>query len=261
VKRLREFVSVGLLVAAVTVGGDEAVRAETGANDAAAGTVPGQAPSVNGGTGKVLETMNSGGYTYVKADIGGTEVWAAAPQFSVKPGDVVAIPEGAPMPNYYSKTLDRTFDRIYFVPSIAIQGGAGRIPTTALDAHGGGATPLEHGGSVAARPTAVQISGIKRADGGKTVEELFQDKAGLAGKDVVVRGKVVKFSSAIMGKNWLHVQDGSGAPGTNDLVVTTDVAVSVGDTVLVKGKMTTDKDFGVGYKYDVILEDAAVTKE
>jgi len=254
-------VSVGLLVVAVTVGGDEAVRAETGANDAAAGTVPGQAPSVNGGTGKVLETMNSGGYTYVKADIGGTEVWAAAPQFSVKPGDVVAIPEGAPMPNYYSKTLDRTFDRIYFVPSIAIQGGAGRIPTTALDAHGGGATPLEHGGSVAARPTAVQISGIKRADGGKTVEELFQDKAGLAGKDVVVRGKVVKFSSAIMGKNWLHVQDGSGAPGTNDLVVTTDVAVSVGDTVLVKGKMTTDKDFGVGYKYDVILEDAAVTKE
>jgi len=261
VKRLRELVSVGLLVVAVTVGGDEAVRAETGANDAAAGTVPGQAPSVNGGTGKVLETMNSGGYTYVKADIGGTEVWAAAPQFSVKPGDVVAIPEGAPMPNYYSKTLDRTFDRIYFVPSIAIQGGAGRIPTTALDAHGGGATPLEHGGSVAARPTAVQISGIKRADGGKTVEELFQDKAGLAGKDVVVRGKVVKFSSAIMGKNWLHVQDGSGAPGTNDLAVTTDVTVSVGDTVLVKGKMTTDKDFGVGYKYDVILEDAAVTKE
>jgi len=165
------------------------------------------------------------------------------------------------MPNYYSKTLDRTFDRIYFVPSIAIQGGAGRIPTTALDAHGGGATPLEHGGSAAARPAAVQISGIKRADGGKTVEELFQDKAGLAGKDVVVRGKVVKFSSAIMGKNWLHVQDGSGAPGTNDLAVTTDVTVSVGDTVLVKGKMTTDKDFGVGYKYDVILEDAAVTKE
>ena len=260
-KRLRELVSVGLLVVAVTVGGDEAVRAETGANDAAAGTVPGQAPSVNGGTGKVLETMNSGGYTYVKADIGGTEVWAAAPQFSVKPGDVVVIPEGAPMPNYYSKTLDRTFDRIYFVPSIAIQGGAGRIPTTALDAHGGGATPLEHGGSAAARPAAVQISGIKRADGGKTVEELFQDKAGLAGKDVVVRGKVVKFSSAIMGKNWLHVQDGSGAPGTNDLAVTTDVTVSVGDTVLVKGKMTTDKDFGVGYKYDVILEDAAVTKE
>jgi hypothetical protein len=260
VKRIRKLATVGLLIA-VGVGGGRAVGVEAGAGHSAAGAVPAQTQSVNGGTGKVLETMNSGGYTYVRADIGGTAVWAATQQFSVQPGDVVVIPEGTPMESYYSKTLDRTFDVVYFVPSIAVQGASANA-TAPLDAHGGhAAPPPEHGGSAAARPPSVPISGIKRADGGKTVEEVFQEKAGLAGTEVVVRGKVVKVNLGIMGKNWLHVQDGSGAAGTNDLVVTTDIAASVGDTVLVKGKVSTNKDFGAGYTYDVIIEGAAVTKE
>jgi hypothetical protein len=64
-----------------------------------------------------------------------------------------------------------------------------------------------------------------------------------------------------MGKNWLHVQDGTGKPGSNDLMVTSKAAAKVGDTVLVKGVVTLDKDFGAGYRYDVILDDAEVTVE
>ena len=73
-------------------------------------------------------------------------------------------------------------------------------------------------------------------------------------------GKVVKFSARIMGKNWLHIQDGSGdtVAGTNDLTVTTNVVAKAGDTVLVSGKLAINKDFGYGYKYDVIIEDAKV---
>ncbi len=116
-------------------------------------------------------------------------------------------------------------------------------------------------GHPAPQATAVEITGVAKAAGGKTVGEIFAATADLAGKEVLFRGKVVKFNSGIMGKNWLHVQDGSGAAGTNDLTVTTDAVAKVGDTVLVKGVLGTDKDFGFGYKYAVIVEDAAITVE
>jgi hypothetical protein len=114
-----------------------------------------------------------------------------------------------------------------------------------------------------AAPTeTVDLSGIAKADGGLTVAEVFAGKDQLTGQPVVVRGKVVKSNPDIMGKNWLHVRDGSGAEGTNDLTVTTAGAVpNVGDTVVVKGVLALNKDFGMGYQYDVIVEDAEVTVE
>ena len=114
----------------------------------------------------------------------------------------------------------------------------------------------------AADKADVDLSGIAKADGGKTVEEVYKEKDTLANGKVVVRGKVVKVNPDIMGKNWLHVRDGSGAEGTNDLTVTTAGAVpAVGDTVLVKGLVSLNKDLGMGYVYDVIVEDAEVTVE
>jgi len=114
-----------------------------------------------------------------------------------------------------------------------------------------------------AAPTEeVDLSGIAKADGGKTVAEVFAEKDQLAGQQVVLRGKVVKSNPGIMGKNWLHVRDGSGAEGTNDLTVTTVSAVpNVGDTVLVTGQVSLNKDFGMGYAYSVIVEDADVKVE
>ena len=107
------------------------------------------------------------------------------------------------------------------------------------------------------------MKGIKRADGGNTIQEIFAAQSKLAGKTVIVRGKVVKYNSQIMGKNWLHIRDGSGSANKadNDLTITTDTAAKLGDTVLVTGNVSTKKDFGAGYKYDVILEDAKVTVE
>jgi hypothetical protein len=109
-----------------------------------------------------------------------------------------------------------------------------------------------------ASPVAdVDLTGIEKAEGGKTVAEVFAEKDQLAGANVVVRGKVVKTNAGVMGKNWLHVRDGSGAEGTNDLTVTTaSVLPEVGSTVVVSGPLTLDKDFGMGYRYDVIIEDA-----
>jgi hypothetical protein len=108
----------------------------------------------------------------------------------------------------------------------------------------------------------VDVSGVTRAEGGKTVAEVFAEKDSLAGKPVTLRGKVVKSNTGIMGKNWIHVRDGSGSDGSNDLTVTTVSAQpNVGDTVVITGPVSVNTDFGMGYQYDVIVEDAQVTIE
>lgn len=203
-------------------------------------------------TGAVVETMDSGGYTYVLVDRGEDQVWAATPQFAVSVGDEVTVHAPSPMPNYHSKTLDRTFDVVYFAPSIT---PAGASPAASPMASG------HPGGPISAPSADVDIADIEKAAGGHTVGEVFANKADLAGSDVAIRGKVVKFNAGIMGKNWLHIQDGSGKPGENDLTVTTDASASVGDTVVVRGKPVLDKDFGYGYKYALIIEDAEITIE
>lgn len=212
------------------------------------------APAAQGKSGTVVETMNSGGYTYVQVDTGTEKIWAAAPEFKVAVGDAVIVPEGMPMANYHSKTLDRDFDVVYFVNSILVGGEQAAAGQTMPEGH----PPLT---AQTEGADDIDFSGLQKAEGGKTVAEVFSDKAELAGKEVAVRGKVVKFSPQIMGKNWIHVQDGTGNEGANDLTVTTDATAKVGDTVKVSGVVTTDKDFGYGYKYDVILEDAKITVE
>jgi len=109
---------------------------------------------------------------------------------------------------------------------------------------------------------SIDLSGIAKAEGGQSVAEVFADRDQLAGETVVVRGKVVKVNADIMGKNWLHIRDGSGEEGSNDLTVTTTGALpTVGDTVVVTGPVGLNRDFGMGYKYPVMIEDAEVTVE
>jgi hypothetical protein len=235
------------------------LAASEGKTEAAEGTPAGAFPAAEraaekrlGTSGKVVETMNSGGYTYVRVDAGEKEIWAAAPQFDVKVGDPVVVPEGMPMVNYYSKTLDRTFALVYFVAFVAMTDSA-RTTGTLPQGH-----PRESRNN---EPVGVEFSDIEKAAGGKTVAELFEDKASLAGKAVVVRGKVVKFTPGIMGKNWIHVRDGTGVEGTNDLTVTTDAFAKVGDTVMVRGAVAVDKNFGFGYRYSLLIEDAEVIVE
>lgn len=115
-----------------------------------------------------------------------------------------------------------------------------------------------------AKPAAeVDVAGVEKAEGGKTVAEIFAEKDALATQQVTLRGKVVKVNPGVMNMDWLHVRDGSGAEGTNDLTVTStsQPVAKVGDTVLVTGTVTTNKDYGMGYQYPVIVEKADVKVE
>jgi hypothetical protein len=206
-----------------------------------------------GFSGTVNDTMNAGQYTYVEVDTGKEKIWAAAPQFEVKKGQKVIVPDGVPMRDYYSKTLDRTFKTVYFVGAIVTE-GSGKAANPMSQAHAG----LKN---ITGKMTAANFDfkGIKKPEGGATVAEIYSRKSALAGKKVTVRGIVVKYNAQIMGKNWIHLRDGTGAEGANDLTVTTSDTAKLGDVVLVVGTVVLDKDFGAGYKYDILLENSKVT--
>ncbi len=231
---------------------------------------PAPAAAPSGISGTVVETMNAAGYTYVFVDDGSEKIWAAAPEFAVKVGDEVMVPEGMAMHNYHSQTLDRDFDVVYFVEAVLNASSPSMGTPSMGSGMMGTANPADmqipegHPSiSGVAAPPEVDLTAIPKADSGMTIAEIYAGKADLAEKTVTLRGKVVKFSPQIMGTNWLHLQDGSGDlnAGTHDLTVTSSVQVNVGDTVVASGPLTLNKDFGYGYKYDLIMENAEVTVE
>lgn len=202
--------------------------------------------------GTVLETMNSGGYTYVAIETSEGPIWAAGPQSSVKTGDVVEISEGMPMNQFTSKTLGRTFDVLYFVNRIS------NLTTPAPAAAGIGEPSV----SKPAVGNATQIS-VDALEPGQNIAWVFANTDSLADQPLSLRGKVVKYNSNILGWNFIHIQDGSGDPAdrNNDLTVTSKDAAAVGDTVVLTGTLILDKDFGAGYRFPVLLEDASITNE
>ncbi len=209
-------------------------------------------------SGKVVETMNSGGYTYVSLEKNGKKTWVAVPQMQVTVGQEMALQPGQEMRNFTSKSLNRTFESIIFSGGPAGAQGSQTMPA----GHGAsGDKPIVSKASA----TAVKDVKVEKATGADayTVGEIFAKRASLDQKTAVVRGKVVKVSPGIMGKNWIHLQDGTGdaGAGTNKLVVTSDDMPAVGDVVTVKGTVFKDKDFGAGYKYNVIMEKASISKQ
>ncbi len=196
--------------------------------------------------GKVLKVMNAGGYTYAKIQNSKGNLWLAMPQAKLKVGDTATFYPGTQMMNFHSDTLNRTFKKVMFTSGLVALPGTKAYRTRNR-----------------AKQAAEKVK-VTKAQGanGRTIAEIYKDKAALGGKTVSVRGKVVKVSKGIMGSNWLHIQDGTGdvSKGTNSLVVTTKDDADAGDVVTATGVITPDKDFGFGYKYDVIMEQAKIKK-
>ncbi len=258
---------------------DQDTKTEQATTDKAATATASTQPAaptanLNGSlSGKILETMDAGGYTYLKLDIGSSQPWVAIPQSQVKVGDEVSCNPGMAMSNFTSKTLDRTFDTIIFSSGIvgSAAGGHGGMMGTddsfssAVQAESGApaASQATSGGSLGAKTAYSEVK-VEKATGENsyTIEEIFTKTKELDGKAVRVQGKVVKYSPSIMGRNWIHIQDGTGDPANNthDLVVTTSEAVNTNDVITVEGILAFNKDFGAGYKYVAIVEEAKTLK-
>jgi len=195
-------------------------------------------------SGTVVETMNAAGYTYAQLDHGGTKIWIAGPETKLAVGAKLGKMTGQLMTAFKSDTLKRTFDQIYFVGAWG-EGG----PVAA--AHPEPAKPA----------VAEPVEKVAPAKGGKSIADVIANKATLAKTQVAVRGKVVKVNNGILGKNWIHLRDGSGAGGAADILVTSAAEAKLGDIVVARGAVALDQDFGAGYKYDVLVENATFAAE
>jgi len=215
---------------------------------------PAGQPGIQTVSGTVRETMDAASYTYVRVGTDKGDVWAAAPQFAVKVGERVTVPLEMPMQNFHSQSLSRDFPLIYFVSKIGREGDT--------QAASSSAPPLVSAHGASAPEPGERIQPMAAPGGGMTIADVWAKRSSLAGKTVTVHGKVVKFNGGILGKNWIHLQDGTGkaADQSNDITVTAaeDVVVKVGDTITVTGTVAIDKDFGAGYAYAAILENARV---
>jgi len=203
-------------------------------------------------SGKVVETMDAGGYTYVCIENSGVKTWVAIPQTKVVKNSVVFFKPGYAMDDFVSKSLNRTFDKIIFSPGLlSLHDTPADKKEGAMHGSKSIATPAEH----------INVEKAK-GENAYTIAELYAKAASLKDKDVVVKGRVVKYSTGIMGKNWIHLQDGTGAPekGSHDIIVTTTDEAAVGDIVTATGTLRKDKDFGAGYSYEVMIEDGKITK-
>ncbi len=214
--------------------------------------------------GKVLERLDAPPYSYLRIQQGKEEMWAAVPKADVAKGSEVTVLNAMPMANFESKTLKRTFEVVFFG---TLEGSAAAAPAPGMPPAGMEGSPAgmaQQHAKAAQGPSNVGDVKVPKASGpdARTVAEVYAQKGALKEKQVTIRGKVVKFNPGIMGKNWVHLQDGSGKAdkGDNDVTVTTQDMTAVGDTVVVKGTVRVDKDFGAGYAYPVIVEDAKLSK-
>ena len=227
---------------------------------ATAGAAPAAGQAAQTATGTVLETFDAATYTYVRVKSASADFWAATGTFKVAVGDRVVVPLEMPMENFHSQTLNRDFPLIYFTSRIGREGDPAPEMPAMASAHAptGGAAA---GAATMPAASAPQVTEpIRPAPGGTTVANVWANRKSLAGTTVILRGKVVKFNGGIMGRNWIHLQDGTGvaADGTNDLLVTSDAAAKVGDVITVTGTVAIDRDFTAGYAYAVLIEGATI---
>ena len=200
------------------------------------------APNVHKVTAE--EVIQTSGYTYLRVSEDRKEIWIAITRQEVEKGKFYYYIPGIEMTDFVSKELKRTFKSIFFVDKFSEQ------PITNIKTN------------VANTPKgnlpAVAKEGIKvePAVGGITIAELYAKKDSYAGKTVKIKGEVVKYNAEIMGKNWVHLQDGTNSNGSFDIAFTTNDVTKIGDVVTFEGTVTLKKDFGAGYFYEVIIENA-----
>ncbi len=198
----------------------------------------------------VLDVLQASAYTYLYTEENGKKLWLAVPKTTAQKNDVLYYDNGMLMENFHSNDLNRDFDKVLFLENVRKTPTAENSANT--DVH---ETSMSHTGSPQIEKEDFKVSPVS---GGITIAELYKNKADYAGKTIKIAGKVVKFNEAIMNKNWVHIQDGTEFDGNFDLTVTTQSVVKKGDNVIFEGTVALDKDFGYGYSYKILLEDAVL---
>lgn len=192
----------------------------------------------------VQEVMNTDRYSYLRVTENDQEFWIAIAKREVKVGGTYYFNGGLLKKNFQSQEFNRMFETLYLVSDFRDS------------ASGDGAS-----GAMAGTQSAANVeppTNVTPAAGAIKISELVGNLAKYEGKMVKVTGKCVKVNPMIMGRNWVHIQDGSGK--NLDLTVTTTENIQLGALVTLEGTIALNKDFGAGYRYDYIMESAVVVK-
>ena len=203
------------------------------------------------GNHKVLieEVLQASSYSYLNVKEGDETNWIAVVKDNYQKGETYYYVEGLQMDNFKSKDLNRTFETVFFVNIISKNPITKNNPNEITQD-----IPEHHAKNIKVDVDNINIEAAKE---GVTIKQLFSEKEKYSGKTVKIRGVVVKYNAKIMGKNWVHIHDGTKNGEDFDLTITTLDELAVGDTVTFEGKITLDKDFGAGYFFKLIMEEAA----
>jgi hypothetical protein len=226
------------------------------------------APSSTELTGEVREVLEVPQYTYLRLATSSGEAWAAIAKAPVSIGSKVTISEAARMEQFASASLKRTFDVIYFGNLRGSATGAvsdrAALPPNHPPLDMGPGREHGHGSNATPAPSALPQVTVEPARGpnAKTIAALYGETAKLEGKVLRVRGQVTKLTPAVQGKNYIRMRDSSGSPAAqSDLVVTTNTEAKLGDVVTFEGTLRRNVDVGIGFKYPILLENAAQISE
>jgi len=215
----------------------------SGCKDTKNGYIPDTSPKTESGNkGEVhkvfvKEFEKAGGYLYVKVSENEVEYWMAIPDSNIEIGETYYYEGGAKMTNFKSNELNKTFDEVIFVQGLRNK-----------------ATKNNE------KATDKNIELISQPQGGISIKDLLENASGYSGKEIMVKGKVVKVNNDILDKNWVHISDGTAFDGKTRLTFTTKEVVNLGDIVSFKGVVALDKDFGYGYVYPVLIEESVLLK-
>jgi len=198
----------------------------------------------------VEEVLQTSSYSYLLSNHNGQNQWFATLKLDAVVGDTYYYEGGLEMKDFNSKELNKTFASVIFLEGVYTS------EASMVSGNGRSGSP-----QITNSASSVIDSIIEPEEGGISIAELMADKSSYGDKMIKIRGKVVKYNAGIMGKNWLHIQDGTSNGEENDITVTTDMSAKVGDVLTVEGVIALDKDFGAGYFYKIIMEDAQLLIE
>jgi hypothetical protein len=203
-------------------------------------------PTMGNQVFEVIEVLQASQYTYLQVKEGSEIRWVAVTQQKISAGEVYYYDKALEMNDFHSKELDKTFDAIYFVNQIS-------------------KTPLKQGLIESKSPHTGKVQTekdsnitLEKQDQEITIAQIFGNPSSFTEKEFEIRGIVVKVNQSILGKNWIHIQDGTGSNGNFDLTITSQDLAELNSEVTFSGKISLNRDFGAGYVYDVIMEDATL---
>jgi len=198
-------------------------------------------------TAKVKAVEQVPSYTYLQVKAKGPAYWVALPSMEIAVGSTISYRGGGLMKDFYSKELDKTFEEIWFLDGL--DGGSASDMGMMSESTQGSNLNVEK-----------LKTSVEAVEGSISIGEIFADPGKYDGKTIIVSGEVAKYNPAIMKLNWIHLQDGSEFEGTYDLTVTSSESFEVGQVISLQGTLALDRDFGYGYSYEVILENAIAVK-